>query len=747
MRLTLRTLLAYLDDILPPSQAREIGAKVTDSPDAAKLMQRVRDVVRRRRVSAPALSGPGSGPDPNVVAEYLDNSLAPQTVIELEKICLGSDVHLAEVAACHTILSLVLSDPVEVSADMRDRLHALGVVNRPSPVRQPDAHFSNDVPLSNSVDVLVQAPDAASASQPQPAHSLSGTMDVSEMTSGIPDYLRNDSNWKRKGMVAFVVCVVAAWFLMIIFDSTYASSFASLKNWLFGDAAVAVADSDAPPAASGDSPVSPVSKDANVGAAAATPRVKVTPPSTSETPNASAVVATTTPVTPEESVTVVKPDQPATEATVVVVEPVEPMPADAAAGVDMPPVAPAEGNALAVAPAVPDAAPAAPIVPLMAMYTSAEGVALVSSPMQPEWFVLPRRALLHDAEAVAVPTPYEASFLLSDEGGGDAGMEVRVLGDTVVSRIEPKGMCRIAFEVQRGRMILSRPLASDKTVKVLLRVQGREWQVDLTHPGTVCGVQVLPPLPAGPPGAVGGSKLAGGVLAAQGEIAMGSLGGQREPFRAGEGWIGWPEPGEALKADSPTGIPDWLTPGGVVVTPSARQLARAFEKEFALDKPVAAAIPAVIENRQAKLSELATKTVALLGLYRDLVTGLRSEHEEARLAAIDGLREWLPQSPENADLLQEQLAKFYLEEDVQAVMRLLWGFSGNDARIQEPSQQLVAWLGDDDVSIRELAFYQVFRLTGKKYDYRPNLLPQHLQAAVLRWQDHLQRNNGLLIAD
>ena len=77
MRLTLRTLLAYLDDILEPNEAREIGKKVQAAPVAQELVTRIRDVVRRRRLKAPTLDGPESGLDPNIVSEYLDNQLTP----------------------------------------------------------------------------------------------------------------------------------------------------------------------------------------------------------------------------------------------------------------------------------------------------------------------------------------------------------------------------------------------------------------------------------------------------------------------------------------------------------------------------------------------------------------------------------------------------------------------------------------------------------------------------------------------
>src|SRR4051794_31030984 len=122
MRLTLRTLLAYLDDILEPGDAREIGAKIAESPVAGTMVERIREIMRRRRITAPELSGPGSGPDPNLMAEYLNNTLSPEGVNEIERLCLESDVHLAEAAGCHQVLTIVLGEPVEVSARTRERM-------------------------------------------------------------------------------------------------------------------------------------------------------------------------------------------------------------------------------------------------------------------------------------------------------------------------------------------------------------------------------------------------------------------------------------------------------------------------------------------------------------------------------------------------------------------------------------------------------------------------------------------------
>ena len=125
MRLTLRTLLAYLDDTLEPGEIKQIGQKVAESDAAQELIARIKQVTRRRRLTTPPDGGPGERFDANVVAEYLDNELSSEQVAELEKLCLESDVHLSEIAASHQILTLVLGEPALIPPTAKRRMMAL----------------------------------------------------------------------------------------------------------------------------------------------------------------------------------------------------------------------------------------------------------------------------------------------------------------------------------------------------------------------------------------------------------------------------------------------------------------------------------------------------------------------------------------------------------------------------------------------------------------------------------------------
>lgn len=152
MRLTLRTLLAYLDDTLEPSQAKLIGQKVAESDTAQELIARIKQVTRRRRLTTPPPPGPGNKVDANDIAEYLDNTLSPEQLAEVEQVCLASDVHLAEMAACHQILTLVLGEPALVPPTAKQRMYGLVKGPEAIPFRKPPAPRDHDREFDDSRD-------------------------------------------------------------------------------------------------------------------------------------------------------------------------------------------------------------------------------------------------------------------------------------------------------------------------------------------------------------------------------------------------------------------------------------------------------------------------------------------------------------------------------------------------------------------------------------------------------------------
>jgi hypothetical protein len=190
----------------------------------------------------------------------------------------------------------------------------------------------------------------------------------------------------------------------------------------------------------------------------------------------------------------------------------------------------------------------------------------------------------------------------------------------------------------------------------------------------------------------------------------------------------------------------WMEPP--VVSTTVQNYARLFEKKFSPDDAVELSIPEVAGDPNPKISQMATECLGLIEAYGPLVDILhRTQHEEARRAAISALRLWLPRNADNRELLKAELAKRFPPDESDAVYKLLWGFDEDDARNLIISQQLIDWMFDPEISIRALAFYHVERLTGKNHNYRPNATPVALKSSRTLWLQHLTKEKGLLPAE
>jgi len=688
MRLTLRTLLAYLDDILEPEQAREIGKKVAESPSASTLIGRIREVTRRRRLTAPALSGPGAGLDPNVVAEYLDNTLSVDGVSDVEQVCLESDVHLAEVAACHQVLTLVLGEPVTVVPESRERMYALGTSR------------AEDV-LGGDAAVTIDDATASVANHDRESRSEEGQAvaeAVQQITAAQP------SAWKRSLPYIIVSTVVLVWLSLFAYFEV-PSPVADDRAGTGAEVVAAVADGADP---ADDSPV------AGLLSTDAVPEPSVNELSTDDKTSSPPPVAGSSP--PPLSTKVA-------------------------------PVAESSDSERPIKPVRPIPKVALPTT----RYMSARGVLLRQDAQGGDWMVLPSQGQVRAGERLASPAPFVADLEIE-------GTSVRVsLLEASVVTFDGTADALCDVSISRGRVVFhSGPPSSAGGRPMTLRVTigTRHWRLELAEPDTVCGIEVRPRFSTTYEQDFGGDWYLGGLTVANGTVhlatdaAPGSAVSKLSlvkgdwlslaPADLDGGDDGGPKPLAVL--------PGWLVPGSRVTSAVQRTMSSRFSREFDLEQPIRLSVVTAVKSRLSGISALAVGCLALTAHVEPLVQALaESEFAESRQVAFDGLRLWLVGGPDRSQRLKLELEKWFEQSQVDTVFRLLWGFDKSDGSGPETSRQLVDWLAVDHVAIREMAFYHVSRMTGRKYEYRPNAPTGRRLAAVARWRAHLERGGGVLV--
>lgn len=223
MQLTLRSLLAYMSDILDPEDHEELGRKIEASDFATELIHRTRDTVRRAKLGAPDVHAGdnedvlGGTPnlDANAVAEYLDHMMPPEQVAVFERQCLevgtDADMRLAEVASCHHILTMVLGEPADVPPEVRERMYALKA-QAEAMLAAADASPVSQDPIGEKLRIEPAHADAAGENA-ESIHSSAVAEPVAppvaavreEATDGkvgdsheVPDYLRTAAASERR---------------------------------------------------------------------------------------------------------------------------------------------------------------------------------------------------------------------------------------------------------------------------------------------------------------------------------------------------------------------------------------------------------------------------------------------------------------------------------------------------------------------------------------------------------------------
>lgn len=700
MRLTLRTLLAYLDDTLDPVQTKQIGQKVAESEAARELVAKLKQVARRRRLTAPEVSG--KSVDAETVASYLDNTLPPDQVAYFEKLCLESDLHLAEVAACHQILTLILGEPSQVPPLARQRMY--GVVKGPEAIPS-------------------RRPLAASG----PADEDDGHDDADRtLLLSMPSY-RHRGTWLHR------LAPVAA--VLLLLGGLTAALYLSITGRdRPGDPIPVVnrpADDKKPPLPPPD-PKRPIEQ----------PIAK--PPPVIDSKNAPVVKYVLAQTGWSASRTALHSSPGAVMADAVYdagLLPLRPMrPAEPV------PVTPPSG-----------------LRDLIGSHTSprAEDSLLLRQDSAGHWhFVAPRQPVYSTELLVSLPgyrsevTLESGRFRLELAGNlpmsGLAEFPPRLVLESAV-RLHKNSEVDLDLYLERGRIILTN--LAEAGARARLRFRGETWDITFLQPSSTIGLELTSPLVSNSNDWMVWASLR--LITTGGAIDL-RRGEGSERIPAGK-YLRWDDGIPKELIDTLRFPPEWLrkeerkpaTPEAKAAQAETRKaLARLSNRVTELFKDPASHDKGVawLQNAFDELLDSPSRTEKRLALYCsgavDKLDGVvisldDQDHPLVREAARNTLWHWLGRDADRHKLLQPILENnHYAEEDADALLRLLRGF---DDTSETTLNRLIDNLKSKRLVLRELADLNLRERTpkDKHVPFDPTASPERRAKAIELWKKSL----------
>ena len=790
MRLTLRTLLAYLDDILDPVDKEQLAKKIESSEFAEDLVHRTRDTARRLRLSAPQVIGSGMGLDPNTVAEYLDNVLPPESVGDFERICLESDMHLAEAAACHHVLTMVLGEPADVDPKARQRMYSIASeCEERKRLRVEGPH----IPLGT---VAVAAAPAQATSVSVVAPPAATEID------GVPEYLRTSPWSGYRGALlglAALLFVGAAFFVV-----------SGMRGWFGGEAPLTGLTADAAsglatPDTAGQLEQLAAGADdqaADETAMAATQRT--TEPADAapvNDPYAPVVAATPLDASPPQPLTPPMTSNAAPVSTgagsldsaqqgagpdAVATEPALPggnaappsrsdsqplgdptavasLPAVPATGAGTDSVAadsgtqvaaPVAGDATAVdadtagSNEASDIGPDVPEGPAeLGTYLGRQTVLLRYDAAEGRWYrVEPRSAVVAGEQLLALPEFRPGITLTSGlhmdiSGGTQASMRTanEVAGDSF-----PEGTADVpAVEVVYGRIILINTSGGETRVRLVLGSSVGEAR--LARNATLAVEVERQHVPGNDP-RKSPAPVVARLYAPDGGVDWQDASGSKAINNASRWTVSDGISSDVLADASP---PEWIDkePEG---QPSEHRLAAPkIENALVSDRPADLQLLELFEgNIQREMKSLAAKSCMHVGIFEPFVDALRDSQQESNWPThIKTLRVAMALSPDSATNVWNTLVKQRDRQAAADLYEMLCGY--NEEQIgRTPDEiksglllRLIDWLEKDSLDYRVLAVHNLWEITGKRLMPDPSANAKERAQNVRNWRRRLEQDD------
>ncbi|MEX2170907.1 MAG: hypothetical protein WD851_16435 [Pirellulales bacterium] len=776
MRLTLRTLLAYMDDILEPQDHDELEKRIEASDFAHDLIHRTRDTMRRLRLTAPAIKGEGMGLDPNTVAEYLDNTLGADQVADFERVCLESDVHLAEVASCHHVLTMVLGEPAEIDPDVRRRMYALpSQAPQQKKLRIEPAHIPKPVEVAGTVTVAmaapvampapvrrVEVPDYLRAAEPSFLKRFLPAAAALLVLAGVSYFAFRPGGWLREnaqlaenvppakapGVALPLPAAPESTVPPDVIEQPVVETEPPAAMVVEADAPVTVETTtdpqtgetettvtvDAPPA--GDDAADAVESDTVAVVETAELPLAETPPLPPQPidPVVDATAVTPSPVI-EEPV-LLPPDAPITGTADVDPDGTVALPSEVDDGTglpeEMPPeAAVTEGTADAV---VDEAAePAGP--PTLGTFSSARQVLLWLGPDGSWMRVPPRSPIVAGSELLALPT-YRPMVDLA------TGLNAELLDGTllkvdVADKSAPMPVPQLTLVYGRALLI--------NTAMAELSVPIRIGEVEATvrlEPNATVAIDAKRTFEPGTDAAQVAAPVVASLYAPVGGVVWQSPDATLEVPDPGM----WQLAGDSVGPVEPYPPTEWIDGEGLRLW--EQMSSPAIERLIAINQPVDVQLLGLYDSTKRKEEKaLLTECSMHVGQFVPVVRSLKDRDQYPEWEKqIASLREAMARSPELAQQVLDTLVAQEGDEKAADLYQMLCGFSfaqvgTTPEEVQTGAlKQLIDWLESDQLNYRVLAFNNLKAITGKTLSYNPTGTADSRARAVRQWRQRLKDN-------